>query len=243
MLKVIEVFRSIQGEGIELGLPTIFIRFSGCNLHCTWCDTTYASREGNKFEELTVEQLIEKVESFAPTAGVTFTGGEPLIQDSEEMDKLIYELKGRGYKINIETNGVLFPSLRMVNSVDRFSISPKLASSGNRNGIVIETLQKYLKTQPKAMFLKFVIGDEADFDQMLTILANIGDKEELKDIPIVVQPNVNYKTAESIEEQSKGFRELLDILLMGGYSSQVRDYGIRIIPQFHKYIWANKRAV
>lgn len=244
MFKVCEVFRSIQGEGIDIGLPTIFIRFSGCNLACTWCDTTYASRPENKFTEMSIEELLAKVDEYAPTASVTFTGGEPFIQDTDELDKLIYELKGRGFYINIETNGVLLPDLANKDLVDRFSISPKLASSGNKNSIALGTLQKYIARVPKNKILyKFVIGDETDFNQMLTVLASIGDKALLKDIAIVVQPNVNYETAVSIEKQSEGFKTLLDMLLLGSHSVEVKDYNIRIIPQFHKYIWANKRAV
>lgn len=243
MFKVCEVFRSIQGEGVDIGTPTIFVRFSGCNLACTWCDTTYASRPENKFYEASLEVLLKQITDFAPTASVTFTGGEPFIQDTEELDKLIFELKGRGFHINIETNGVLLPELTHGDLVNRFSVSPKLASSGNANGIAIGTLKKYLANYPNTMFLKFVIGDETDFEQMLTVLANTGTKEELKNVPIVVQPNVNYATAVSIEKQSQGFRDLLDMLLMGGHALEVKDYGIRIIPQFHKYIWANKRAV
>jgi len=243
MFKVCEVFRTIQGEGIDIGLPTIFVRFSGCNLKCTWCDTTYASRPENKFVELSLEELLQQITDFAPTASVTLTGGEPFIQNSEELDKLIYELKGRGFYINIETNGVLLPELAYGYLVDRFSISPKLFSSGNNHGIVISTLKKYLKNYKKTMFLKFVIGDKRDFEEMLGVLEIIGTKEELQDIPIVIQPNIDYETAESITIQVKRFKKLLDLLMIGNYTNQVKEFNIRIIPQFHKFLWANKRAV
>jgi 7-carboxy-7-deazaguanine synthase len=243
MFKVCEVFRSVQGEGIDIGMPMIFIRFNGCNLACTWCDTVYASREGNPFEEVSVEDLVKKIEEFPPTMGITFTGGEPFIQDKDELDKLIYELKGRGYFVNIETNGKYLPELNHGDLVDRFSISPKLLSSGNADGVNMEELAHYLQLYPRAMFLKFVIGDEADFNQMMEILNGLGGADILKNIPIVVQPNINHQTAESIEEQTKGYKTLLDMLLMGGHAKEARDFNIRIIPQFHKYIWANKRAV
>jgi hypothetical protein len=107
----------------------------------------------------------------------------------------------------------------------------------------MEELTHYLQLYPRAMFLKFVIGDEADFNQMMEILNGLGGADILKNIPIVVQPNINHQTAESIEEQTKGYKTLLDMLLMGGHAKEARDFNIRIIPQFHKYIWANKRAV
>jgi 7-carboxy-7-deazaguanine synthase len=252
MLKICEIFRSCQFEGIEIGLPTIFIRFSGCNLACTWCDTTYASRPENKFEELSVEEVIKRVESYPPTAGVTFTGGEPFIQDIEELDKLIYELKGRGYLINIETNGLFLPynwvkdgNLKNSEKVDRYSISPKLTSSGNKNGVNLTTLKTYLQTfkEMNKIFLKFVISNEVDFIEMLDTLEILEKEEGLNNIPIVIQPNINYKIAESIEEQNKKFKELLDLMMMGNYAKKVKFFNIRIIPQFHKYLWANKRAV
>jgi 7-carboxy-7-deazaguanine synthase len=243
MFKVCEIFRSIQGEGIDIGMPHIFIRFDGCNLKCTWCDSTYASRSNGEAKSMLVENIIEVIEGFAPTKGITLTGGEPFIQSPVEIDNLIYELKGRKFYINIETNGLFLPDLKNGNLVDRYSISPKMISSGNVLGVNTPTLKKYLKLYPDKIFLKFVIGDTEDFEQMIKILEELGDGLLKNNVPIVVQPDINFESANSIEVQKKKFMALLDLVLVGNYTNQVKTYGIRIIPQFHKYLWSNRRAV
>ena len=98
-MKINEIFYSLQGEGIQTGVPTIFIRFTGCNLRCKWCDTKYAYDEG---EDLSIDQIIEKIKSY-PSTQICVTGGEPLLQD--ELSTLIQRLIELKYDINLETNG------------------------------------------------------------------------------------------------------------------------------------------
>jgi len=241
MLKVFNIFRSIQGEGIDIGMPTIFIRFVGCNLKCDWCDTQYASRDKSKYKEMASLEIITEVNSFFDTKSVTLTGGEPFIQDIKDLDKLIYELKGNGYFINIETNGVALPKLKYLKFVDRFSISPKLKSSGNKNAIILKTLNKYIDLYAHKMFLKFVISNKKDFEEMLEILNKLKGCQE-KNIQVVVQPNIDDTTVKSIGKQSERFLKLLDLVL-NDYAYKTKFYNIRIIPQFHKYLWLNKRGV
>ena len=98
-----ELFHSIQGEGLTTGVPTIFIRTTGCNLACAWCDTGYA-REGG--EEMDIDTLMERVEAMANARrhrNVCLTGGEPLIQD--EVPLLVHRLLVEGYTVTLETNG------------------------------------------------------------------------------------------------------------------------------------------
>ncbi len=106
-MQVTEIFKSIQGEGTRAGLPCIFVRLTGCNLRCVWCDTAYAFYGGSK---LTVEEVFERVESLAQPAGasepirlVELTGGEPLLQ--QEIYPLIERLLGAGYTVLVETSG------------------------------------------------------------------------------------------------------------------------------------------
>ncbi len=241
MLKVHEVFKSIQGEGIDIGLPTIFVRFAGCNLKCKWCDTQYASREGSKHKNLALMQVLQLVENEGVCGSVTLTGGEPFIQELEDIDFLIYELKGKGYHINIETNGVVLPELKYGNLVDRFSVSPKLPGSGSQEAIKIKTLQKYVEKYSHKLTLKFVINDKFDYFKMFSVLNELKDFAE-KNIPVVVQPNIDDKIVSSIDKQNEKFLELMDLTLTG-FSRQVKHYNIRIIPQFHKYLWNDKRGV
>jgi len=239
MLKVHEIFKSIQGEGIDIGMPMVFVRFAGCNLACKWCDTQYANKEESEFSEMEVSPIVKKIEELGTVTGVTFTGGEPFVQKTEEIDALIFELKGKGYFINIETNGLVLPQLAYGNLVDRFSISPKLSSSGNKLGINKSTLETYLMYYPHKVFFKFVISNKDDFSEMEVLLDSIPVVKE-KSIRIVIQPNIDDESVLSIEKQNEYFLETMDLLLVSGLTDT---YNIRIIPQFHKYLWADKKGV
>ena len=94
-----EIFYSIQGESSYAGHPCVFVRLTGCNLRCTYCDTTYAYDEG---EETAIDEIIKKIQTYDCKL-VEITGGEPLIQD--ETPELIKQLVDRGFKVLLETNG------------------------------------------------------------------------------------------------------------------------------------------
>ncbi|HEX2776775.1 MAG TPA: radical SAM protein, partial [Candidatus Acidoferrales bacterium] len=102
---ITEIFKSIQGEGTRAGLPCIFVRLTGCNLRCTWCDTAYAFHGGTKHS---IEEVFEKVRALAGDGDgrvtlVEITGGEPLLQP--ETPTLAEKLMGAGYIVMIETSG------------------------------------------------------------------------------------------------------------------------------------------
>lgn len=120
-MKIAEIFTSIQGEGKLVGMPSVFVRTSGCNLRCTWCDTPYASwrPEG---EDLTVEAIIAAVLN-SGMRHVVLTGGEPMLQP--QLPQLIDQLKSHGLHITVETAGTLWQDVE----IDLASISPKLANS------------------------------------------------------------------------------------------------------------------
>src|SRR5438067_3838276 len=120
-LRIAELFYSIQGEGSLAGVPSVFIRTSGCNLRCAWCDTPYTSwhPEG---ADLTLEQILEAVNAH-PARHVVVTGGEPMI--APEIIALTERLRELGLHITIETAGTVFQPV----ACDLMSISPKLANS------------------------------------------------------------------------------------------------------------------
>ena len=120
-LRISEVFESIQGEGLWAGVPSVFVRISGCNMRCVWCDTPYASwaPEGPTVE---VEALLDDLLA-RPVNHMVITGGEPMLFDGVE--PLIEGLKTSGKTITVETAGTVFRKL----PVDLMSISPKLANS------------------------------------------------------------------------------------------------------------------
>ncbi|MCH7521312.1 MAG: radical SAM protein [Candidatus Marinimicrobia bacterium] len=152
MLKVNEIFHSIQGESSHAGRPCVFVRLTGCNLRCTWCDTEYAFYEG---EDLTVDQVLERVAAYGCRL-VEVTGGEPLMQPGaiELMGRLLKD----GYEVLLETGGSL-PIGRVPRDVIKI-VDFKAPSSG----MVKKNLWSILDDLAPQDEIKFVIGDRADYD-------------------------------------------------------------------------------
>lgn len=119
-----EIFRSIQGEGPLIGTPCVFIRFAGCNLRCIYCDTKYTWTEGI---ELSVDNIMSKVERLRPSGWIIITGGEPFTQSFSELDDLFRKLSKK-YSIAIETNASINIPKELLNFVDIVIASPKLKS-------------------------------------------------------------------------------------------------------------------
>src|ERR1700722_487273 len=129
-LKISEVFHSIQGEGALVGVPSVFIRTSGCNLRCSWCDTPYTSwqPEGN---ELALEQILDEVKAH-PARHVVVTGGEPMILP--DIVPLTERLRALGLHITVETAGTVFRPV----ACDLMSISPKLSNSSPEGPLAVQ---------------------------------------------------------------------------------------------------------
>jgi len=165
-MKVIEIFRSLQGEGVLIGTPTVFVRLQGCNLRCEWCDTGYA-REGGK--EMSVEQVVHEVEEHK-TQFVCLTGGEPLLQ--KESIRLMNKLLEKMYHITLETNGSL--SLEDVPCAENMLISMdiKCPSSGMHEKMLIENIELLSPADQ----LKFIVADTDD----LKYAENIIKKYDIK---------------------------------------------------------------
>ncbi|MBI4908810.1 MAG: 7-carboxy-7-deazaguanine synthase QueE, partial [Acidobacteria bacterium] len=120
-MKISEIFYSIQGEGVLAGVPSVFVRTSGCNLRCVWCDTPYTSWSPEGVD-MTIAAIVERVA--ADSKGhVVVTGGEPMIQP--QIGELTRALRGLGQHITIETAGTVAPEVEC----DLMSISPKLSNS------------------------------------------------------------------------------------------------------------------
>jgi 7-carboxy-7-deazaguanine synthase len=151
-MKVCEIFASIQGESTYAGLPCIFVRMTGCNLRCTYCDTTYAYDEGT---EMTMGEIIDAVRSYGFDL-VEITGGEPLLQ--KDAGALISRLLDSDFKVLVETNGSVD-----VGEVDRRAIiimDVKTPGSAMSDSLRIENFALLKKSDE----LKFVITDKSDYD-------------------------------------------------------------------------------
>ena len=176
-MKIAEVFYSIQGEGMLAGVPSVFVRTSGCNLRCTWCDTPYTSWKPEG-EDVTLDAVLADVRSHSATH-VVVTGGEPMIQ--EDIMTLTQRLKDLDLHVTIETAGTVFEPV----ACDLMSISPKLANSTplereggrwaaqhDRIRYRPEVLKKLMTACPYQ--LKFVVSEPGDLEEIESIVAETG---------------------------------------------------------------------
>lgn len=152
VLRVTEIFYSLQGEARTVGCPTVFVRLTGCPLRCSYCDTTYAFQGGSR---MTLEEVLERVARYTPRY-VCVTGGEPLAQPA--CRPLLAQLAGRGYAVSLETSGAL--DIADIDARVSIVMDLKTPSSGEeaRNRYVNIAL---LRSSDQ---VKFVIRDRADYE-------------------------------------------------------------------------------
>lgn len=177
-MRIAEIFHSVQGEGKLAGTPSLFVRVSGCDLRCRWCDTPYASwrPEG---EDMSVARIVGRLRELPPAGHVVLTGGEPLIMpDAPELCEALQDL---GLHITVETSATVYRRLRL----DLASIAPKLSNSTppaeagenlvrthERRRLNIGAIQQFIDNSP-AFQLKFVVTSEADLAEIESILATL----------------------------------------------------------------------
>jgi 7-carboxy-7-deazaguanine synthase len=224
-LKISEIFYSVQGEGMLVGVPSVFVRTSGCNLRCTWCDTPYTSWQPEG-DERSLDSIVEEVNSFG-AAHVVITGGEPMIAPG--IEELTHRLRQH---ITIETAGTTDAHVRC----DLMSISPKLANSTPHtrdNGRWADQHER-LRYQPEILRrlvqlypyqLKFVITEPSDLKQVNAIVSDIGASRSR----VVLM-------AEGVEAAilAERGRWLADI---------AKQEGFRMTPRLHIELWGNRRGV
>jgi len=227
-VKISEVFYSVQGEGILVGTPSVFLRASGCNLRCVWCDTPYASWEPEG-EERSVAALLEEVRRY-PAHHVVITGGEPMIMP--DIVSLSEALRRASLHITIETAGTVYQPV----ACDLMSISPKLANSTphQRDGGRWAAQHERLRIQPAVLRklmadydyqLKFVVAQPDDLAEISRLLVELGaDRSRVVLMPEGVSPEVLRQRALWLVELCK--RE-----------------GFRYSPRLHIELWGNRRGV
>jgi 7-carboxy-7-deazaguanine synthase len=161
-MKVIELFLSVNGEGLKSGELATFVRFAGCNLRCPYCDTKY-SYENPKYIEMSIDEIISKIESFK-AYNVTLTGGEPLIQ--KDIDILIKKLSDKGYRVELETNGSVDISKYVGLKGVVFTLDYKGPTSLMEDKMLLDNY-KYLT---KNDVVKFVCGSTKDLEKARDII-------------------------------------------------------------------------
>jgi 7-carboxy-7-deazaguanine synthase len=223
-VRISEIFYSIQGEGRLCGIPSVFIRTSGCNLRCVWCDTPYTSwrPEGKSWS---ISKIVGEVKKY-PSRYIVITGGEPLL--APEIGALTGELKRDGAHITIETAATIFKPL----AGDLISLSPKLANSTpwkRENGkfaqlheerrLNFTVIQKYLDGYDYQ--IKFVVERKEDFDEIRHVLDNLKNVDPAR-VLIMAQGTRKKQLSEKAKwivelckENGYGFTPRLQIELFG----------------------------
>lgn len=215
MYKIAEKFTSINGEGKRCGQLAVFIRFAGCNLDCTYCDTRWARGKESYNEILTKEELYDYIKETG-VKNVTLTGGEPLL--TEGIEELLRTLgQDSDLNVEIETNGSVsllqFDSIRGDNT--SFTMDYKLGCSGMEQEMDLDNF-KYLN---KNDVIKFVIGNHKDLDTI---------KELLSKYPLQANTNVYFSSVfGSIE-----LKDIVDFMVDNIFND------VNLQVQLHKIIWS-----
>ncbi len=237
-MKIAELFYSLQGEGALLGVPSVFIRTSGCNLRCAWCDTPYTSWQPEG-AELSLDRILDEVKAH-PARHVVVTGGEPMI--APEIIALTERLRRGGWHITIETAGTVFQPV----ACDLMSISPKLSNSTPLAGRsswsegdpqvaarwaaqhdrlrincpVLRDLMSRYEYQ-----LKFVIEKPADLEEVRELVSSLSADPRR----VILMPEGTDR--DLLRDRGAWLAEI------------AKAEGFRYTPRLHVELWGNRRGV
>lgn len=225
--KITEIFSSVQGEGVFVGARQIFIRFSGCNMSCEFCDTP--NDLGTK--EYSCSSLINEVEAMEVASGphhsVSLTGGEPLMQ-TEFLKSFLPALKKKGFKLYLETNGTLPNELDgLIDLIDIVAMDFKLPSSTGGKVFWQEHLDFLRIASRKKVFVKSVVTRDTkkeDIEEAIKLIKAVN-----RNIPFIMQPATPFKTFDKKPGENR-LLEFLDIALKNEVENS------RVIPQMHKIL-------
>jgi 7-carboxy-7-deazaguanine synthase len=228
-VKIAEIFYSIQGEGKLMGVPSAFVRVSGCNLRCVWCDTPYASWEPEGTEEM-IEGIVSRVAGYR-ARHVVITGGEPMIM--VELPRLCQALKERGLHITLETAGTVYLPV----NADLMSISPKLSNSTPRvrengrfaavhekNRLNVGVIQRLMENCGEFQ-LKFVICERGDLGEIRELLSQL--KGWAPSDVLLMPEGIDRET---LEERA------------GWIGEVCKEEGFRFCPRLHVMLYGNRRG-
>lgn len=240
-----EIFHTLQGEGVSMGAPAVFVRLSLCNLHCLWCDTDHTwnfqgtpwkhekdavpgyakHRKEDVILVMRPGEVAEIVRSYG-CRRVVLTGGEPLLQEGELLE-LMAALRGDGEEwfFEIETNGTILPGVEFLGAIGQMNVSPKLANSGMGEDLRLKpTVLAGLAATGKAWF-KFVVRNEDDIAEIRELLERAG-------IPgnrVILMPE--GRTVEALDGRAAWLAE------------RCRDLHFRFSDRLHVRLWGDRRGV
>jgi 7-carboxy-7-deazaguanine synthase len=223
-MRISEIFYSVQGEGSLVGVPSVFVRTSGCNLRCSWCDTPYTSWNPVG-DELSVAAILDRAEQYTAARHVVITGGEPMIAPG--VVELSERMRERGMHITFETAGTVHAPV----ACDLMSISPKLSNSTpegafrkqhERLRLQFDVLRRL--TSEYEYQLKFVIAQEGDLVEAQEVIAAVGASAD----KVILMPE--GIRVEVLNERGAWVAELC------------KAHGYRFSPRLHVYLYGNTRG-
>ena len=238
-----EIFHTIQGEGKNLGVPSVFVRLSLCNLYCVWCDTDYTwnwentdykhfndSKPGySKFKksefilQKNTEELFQEITEY-DCKNIVVTGGEPLVQH-KQLIELCKKLKNDSKHIEVETNGTLIPNCDLEQYIDQYNVSIKLSNSDvKREERIVPESINFFANSDKSNF-KFVIESEEDLDEVLDII----DDYSIIHSQVYLMPQGT--TPEMLNKKQQWLIEIC------------KEYGFNYTDRLHIHIYGPKRGV
>ena len=220
-MQITEIYKSIQGESSYAGLPCVFVRLTGCNLRCSWCDSEYTFFGGHR---MTLEEVAEEVEQLSPGGGlVEITGGEPMLQEREVVP-LMQRLLTDGYKVLLETSGER-PLERVPQSVVKI-VDVKCPNSGEPDTFHIENLEVLTARDE----VKFVLSDRSDYEFAREFVVR---HDLAQRVNAVLFSPAFRKSASGVRDTSHCLLDPCDLaqwMLADGVQA-------RLGLQMHKFIW------
>jgi organic radical activating enzyme len=222
-----EIFHSIQGEGVSMGVPSVFLRLATCNLSCRWCDTKYTWDWQNFDYETEVVDLEEsevqaKIQAF-DCSHLVITGGEPMLQQAG-LAPLVKSLSEEGYTFEVETNGTIVPAPEMLRHIGHWNVSPKLRTSGNPSaGSQVPSALEVFAGLPEAYF-KFVVTGESDVGEVCALR----DRYGLEPDRVLLMPE--GRTPDALARKSAWLSEAC-----------VKN-GFRFTTRLHIILWGDERG-
>ena len=221
--QIIEVFKSIQGEGKYAGTPQVFVRFFKCNMHCVWCDTPHSIGDTTeKYREVTAGELMAEIIAHADqTKDISLTGGEPLLQ-ADFIEELARSLKEEGMRIHLDTNGTLPEAMaKVIDWIDVIAMDLKLPSSTEQSSYWKEHADFLEMVRNKDVFLKTVVSKKTTEEDIVRAKNMV--RAIAPETLFILQPNT-FDLGEGVMNQCTLFEQIC--------SEDLKN--VRILPQMHK---------
>ncbi len=223
ILRWSEVFDSLQGEGVNVGQPCRFVRLALCNLHCRYCDTKYTwdfeqFDYDSEVREASVSAIVEQLRT-APGGHVVITGGEPLLQ--QRALARVFELTPPELFIEVETNGTRVPLPSLLQRVNQWNVSPKLASAGDPEALRIRPDALLALRDTGRAYLKVVVATEQDRDEAEALRVRFGfERSRTLFMPEATTPEQLHARSPQVAAWSQAlsvrFTSRLHVALWGG---------------------------